>query len=906
MNRRCLILFVLAATLAITAALAGPAAALMHNGAHGWYWQMPQPGEMAGVAFSGDKDVWSAGGGGGLLHSTDGGLTWAEQPTGTGADLWIVQFVDGLHGFAAGASAVISTADGGATWKDMTPPAALADEYWDMSFGDALHGWVTTTDGAVLRTTDGGVTWTRKSLGSGVGEVACDYVDATHGWAIADGGRVWKTADGGATWTRPAGAIDPASQWGVVDFWDARHGWIWGYSQRQEDVFLLYTADGGAHWRPSVGASWISDLVPVSPSEAWTIESGDALWLESTVVGHTTDGGRHWATTPLSMPAAPYSIGTRGDDICAVGDGVIVSGDAGRSWLPASSGQAYGIAGIDAVAADDLWAVESGGALLHSTDGVRWAEQAVPERWSSSLLALDFVDAKTGWVVGTSDLYGESGLILHTADGGATWAPQTSNLGGRLVGVDFIDATTGWAISDSPYWSETGANTAIERTTDGGQTWVPLYVGNGVALSAVQFFDASNGWAAGKYGANDGDGTPALFSTANGGFTWTRHALPGGAAEMSGLQFIDATNGWAVGVDYDWQNDTETGWALRTTDGGTTWTRVDALSDALPVAVHFIDAGHGYVSGDNGVWATTDGGSTWGRVADGPGATSVAATDTSHVWVGGYGFLTSTLDGAGDSAAPTTLHSGSLVTWARKPASIRLVANDIGGSGLAGTAYRIDGDAAWQAGTTVKIPAPADHSNDGEHSVYYRSTDNAGNAEQLEILGVGIDTLGPTCSVYKPSTVNAGGRGILYFKVQDATSGVAHATITARDRRGRAVLHIRLGRGHWGMSPAPRYYWWRFSCKLKPGAYRLEVRAVDAAGNAQIAVGRGKLKVVKSGAPAQRHPDWPAGLPFASSGYGARQGAVLPPVWRPALASVERAAALPESVRWARLLRAAR
>ena len=60
-------------------------------------------------------------------------------------------------------------------------------------------------------------------------------------------------------------------------------------------------------------------------------------------------------------------------------------------------------------------------------------------------------------------------------------------------------------------------------------------------------------------------------------------------------------------------------------------------------------------------------------------------------------------------------------------------------SGIASTQYRVDGG-SFQGGTSVSIPAPADHSNDGAHTIEYRSTDNAGNVEPLQTATVRIDT----------------------------------------------------------------------------------------------------------------------------------------------------------------------
>ena len=78
------------------------------------------------------------------------------------------------------------------------------------------------------------------------------------------------------------------------------------------------------------------------------------------------------------------------------------------------------------------------------------------------------------------------------------------------------------------------------------------------------------------------------------------------------------------------------------------------------------------------------------------------------------------------------------------------------------------------------------------------------------------------------------------------------------------------------MSPAPPYYWLRFKCTLKPGTYRVEVRATDGAGNRQVTVGRGTLRVVRSGAPVFTAPFWPSGL---GQSFSTRLSHGLRPAW---------------------------
>ena len=94
---------------------------------------------------------------------------------------------------------------------------------------------------------------------------------------------------------------------------------------------------------------------------------------------------------------------------------------------------------------------------------------------------------------------------------------------------------------------------------------------------------------------------------------------------------------------------------------------------------------------------------------------------------------------------------------------------------------------------------------------------------------------------------------------------MASATIAITTRAGKPVKRLVTRSGNWSFGPPPPpYYWLRFTCRLKPGLYRIEVRAVDWAGNRQIHVARNWLKVVSKGAPAARPPYWPSGLPDTS------------------------------------------
>jgi hypothetical protein len=94
---------------------------------------------------------------------------------------------------------------------------------------------------------------------------------------------------------------------------------------------------------------------------------------------------------------------------------------------------------------------------------------------------VQFVDANTGWVGGMG------GVILHTADGGATWTQQfKAGDGDQIRGLYFHNSQIGWAI---------GLKNKFLYTSNGGAVWDSVATPVSKRLTDVHFVDAENGWA---------------------------------------------------------------------------------------------------------------------------------------------------------------------------------------------------------------------------------------------------------------------------------------------------------------------------------------------------------------------------------------------------------------------------
>jgi len=96
-----------------------------------------------------------------------------------------------------------------------------------------------------------------------------------------------------------------------------------------------------------------------------------------------------------------------------------------------------------------------------------------------------------------------------------------------------------------------------------------------------------------------------------------------------------------------------------------------------------------------------------------------------------------------DTIAPVTLASGwDQGTWYASPVMVTLNATD-SGSGVSATYYRVDGapGGAFELYDASNKPVVA---SEGEHTLYFYSTDIAGNREETKTATIRIDTTPPT------------------------------------------------------------------------------------------------------------------------------------------------------------------
>ena len=484
-------------------------------------WQCWDEGEvdpchrtLHSISMISETDGWAVGNGGVILHWN--GIEWYRVNSPTNWKLRSVEMINSTEGWAVGNQGVILRWDG-IQWTQVNTPTR--DNFNDLIMITSSNGWAVGDSGAILH-------WDGNEWSVMEGPAGCELVNFYSIDAI-DSSSIWIGSNGGNVY-----------QWDGIG---------WNEYSVEYTIWDLLTISSTNIWAggPNIilhwnGIEWvivyeiindgISSISMITENDIWF--SGGFLY--------------HWNGSSIKKEFVPTEIGF--------------------------------LNSIDMVSTSDGWAVGSGGAIVHYSEGISgWEKVTTIEGNYFEISSIAMVDNSEGWVVGN---YGQ----IFSYDG-ENWKSVASPTEESLKSVTMLNSDFGWAVGlegiiiqwDGSEWkvieNQQGENielmsvTALSETDAwavgasgkilhwDGDSWINVESPTEETLISIAMISTNDGWSVGRKGTIihwDGDRWESIQSPTT--------------KELFSVSMISSTDGWIGGEELlHWD--------------GESWNRVDTTTD---------------------------------------------------------------------------------------------------------------------------------------------------------------------------------------------------------------------------------------------------------------------------------------------------------------------------------------
>ncbi|HEY3269374.1 MAG TPA: YCF48-related protein [Armatimonadota bacterium] len=510
------------------------------------------------IQYLSDTDIVTAGTGGAILRSRDGGRSFQPEPSPATETLFALGAMGARNagiganappGLALGARRTVAAYDSPTAAWALQGHVPNADYRAVTMIGPSasVKIWAVGAGGAIVHSVAGSPVWDEQLSGTPNGLNAVQaVVDPAGGYnvfAAGEGGVVLRSADG-LHWgpanpdlPSPLPAPYTTSNLRGLFFTTPALGFVVG-----DGGVIGRTDDGGKSWSAVTPDPAASNLLAVSGVPAGAPATEVYAVGEHQTALRSIDG-RTWERMPLPLPNGP-DIALRAVQAPAPGV-VYVAGDDGHVFT--FSGGAWldvGFTLADTVEALRMTSPTAGMAVLYSLfSGPRIAFTA--DGFATVTEAALPADART---LAGGDMFGSDAAAVGA--GGAV----LRSFNAASAAPDFISEASDVRAVASPapgVYVAAGAGSLLMRSADNGVTWqrlaLPDALGPDVTLRGVGFAaaDALGNAVGYAVGARGGGTSAVVLKSPDSGRTW-QDITPNLGADDAGFNAVAALSGMAL------------------------------------------------------------------------------------------------------------------------------------------------------------------------------------------------------------------------------------------------------------------------------------------------------------------------------------------------------------------------